>query len=103
MPYLIFTDEANAGIRRCMAYLHVRSLTAEKKAQIAIRRQINKLKRSPYIGRPYDPPGGTPDRSLRELVIRFGGKGSYLALYQYRPEQDEIRIIAFKHGQEARY
>ena len=106
MPYLIVSSRAHAGIRRCYLYLWERSPAAADRAQSVIRQQINRLKRSPYIGRPYDPPD--PDEAeegedLRELVIRFGGKGKYLALYHYAEEEDAIHIVAFKHGQEARY
>lgn len=84
---------------RCHLYLWERSPAAAKRAQKEIRRRLSKLKRSPYLGRRYDPEDEQPDKDLRELVIR----GGYLALYRYKPEDNEVRILAFKHGSEAQY
>lgn len=84
---------------RCHLYLWERSPAAARRAQKEIRRRINTLRRSPRLGRPYDPEEGQPDKSLRELII----KGGYLALYRYNPEDNEVRILAFKHGSEAQY
>ena len=99
MPHLTYTYRAIAGMRRCTLYLWERSPTAAKRARQEIKRRLNTLKRSPYLGRPYDPEEGQPDKSLRELII----KGGYLALYRYNPEDNEVRILAFKHGSEAQY
>lgn len=99
MPHLTYTYRAIAGIRRCTLYLWERSPAAAKRARKEIKRRLNTLKRSPRLGRPYDPEEGQPDKNLRELVI----KGGYLALYRYKPEDDEVRILAFKHGSEAQY
>ena len=86
-----------------MLSLPVGTLTAAAdRAQSVIRRRVNKLKRSPYLGRPYDPPDpedAEEGEGLRELVI----KGGYLALYHYDEAENIVSILAFKHGAEARY
>lgn len=89
-------------MHRCRLYLWERSPAAAERAQKEIRRRINRLKRSPYLGRPYDPvdpEDAEQGEGLRELTIR----GGYLALYRYREADNTVYIIAFKHGAEARY
>ena len=85
-------------MERCHRYLHDRNPAAAKQAKAVIRERSAVPARSPRLGRPYE-----KDRSLRELVIRFGRRGRYLALYRYDPENDVVRILAFKHGQEEGY
>ena len=87
---------------RCHLYLWERSPAAAKRAQKEIRRRINTLKRSPLIGRlydPSDPEDAEEGEDLRELVI----EGGYLALYHYAEEENTVHVVAFKHGHEARY
>lgn len=89
-------------MHRCHVYLWERSPAAAVRARKEIKRRLNKLKRSPYLGRPYDPV--FPDEAeegedLRELTIR----GGYLALYHYDEAENTVHIVAFKHGAEARY
>ena len=55
------------------------------------------LGRHPEIGRDV---GGTPP--LRELVISHGGSG-YVALYEYSPLEDLVRVAAVRHQREAGY
>ncbi len=42
------------------------------------------------------------DEPLRELVISFGRSG-YIALYRFKPESDEVRILAIRHQREIDY
>lgn len=89
-------------MRRCYLYLWERSPAAAKRAQKEIDRRLKQLRDAVGLGRPYYPPipeDAERGEGLRELIIR----GGYLALYQYFPERDLIRIVAFKHGAEARY
>ena len=89
-------------MRRCYLYLWERSPKAAGRARQEIKRRINSLKRSPYLGRPYDPidpEDAEAGEDLRELIIR----GGYLALYHYAKEENTVQIVAFKHGSEARY
>ena len=46
--------------------------------------------------------GRTTDGPLRELVISFGKTG-YLALYRFRPERNEVRVLAVRHQRELDY
>ena len=89
-------------MQRCHVYLWERSPAAAERARKEIKRRLNKLKTSPRLGRPYDPPtleDAEEGEDLRELVI----KGGYLALYHYAEEENTVHIVAFKHGREARY
>ena len=89
-------------MHRCHVYLWERSPAAAVRARKEIKRRLNSLKRSPRLGRPYepvDPEDAESGENLRELVIQ----GGYLALYHYAEEENTVHIVAFKHGREARY
>lgn len=58
---------------------------------------VQVLARHPEIGRDA---GGTPP--LRELVISHGSSG-YVALYEYSPFEDLVRVAAVRHQREAGY
>jgi plasmid stabilization system protein ParE len=55
------------------------------------------LEDHPEIGRP-----AGKGSSLRELVISHG-KSGYLALYEYSPAEQLIRVLAVRHQREAGY
>ena len=98
MPQVIVTPQATSGIERCYLYLYERAPDAADRALEAIDEALARLETFPHTGRPY-----AKDRSLRELVIRFGRRGAYLALFRYEPELDVVRVLAFKHGREEDY
>ena len=58
---------------------------------------VQVLGRHPEIGRDV---GGVP--ALRELVISHGSSG-YIALYEFAPVHNEIRVVALRHQREAGY
>lgn len=93
--------KAHAGIRRCYAYLYIRSQSAAERARDTIFDAFKILEDFPRHGRPYIPIDAEfpPEPDLRELVI----KGGYVALYRYTPARNTVTIIAFKHGREEDY
>jgi hypothetical protein len=42
------------------------------------------------------------ERDLRELVISYGRTG-YVALYDYSPARDRVRVLAIRHQRELDY
>lgn len=95
MAQVIYSDNALENIERAFEFLADKDLRAAIAATSAIRESIAVLSRHPLIGRGMDGP-------LRELVISFGKTG-YVALYRFRPERDEVRILALRHQRELDY
>jgi plasmid stabilization system protein ParE len=95
MAQVVYTDAAAGDIERAFEFLAERDPYAASAAVAAIRNAVNVLVEHPLIGRAtYEP--------TRELVISFGRSG-YVALYRYRPERDEVRILAIRHQRELDY
>jgi len=92
---VIYTGEALDDIERVFAFPARRDLYPADAAVAAIRDAVSILSEHPLIGRALEVP-------LRELVISFGDTG-YLALYRFRPERDEDRILALRHQRELDY
>jgi len=92
---VIYTGEALDDIERAFTFLARRDLYSANAAMSAIRNAIGILSAHPLIGR-------SMEGSLRELVISFGDTG-YVALYRFRPERDEVRILALRHQRELDY
>lgn len=95
MAQIIYTGNAIEDISRAFEFLAASDPYSASAAVSAIRNAINILSEHPLIGR-------TVEDSLRELVISFGRSG-YLALYRFRPERDEVRILALRHQRELDY
>ena len=95
MAQVIYTDNAIDDIARAFGFLAVSDPYSASAAVSAIRNAIDMLAEHPLIGRSIDEP-------LRELVISFG-KSGYLALYRFRPERNEVRILALRHQRELDY
>ena len=95
MAQVIYTGEALDDIERAFVFLAKRDLYSANAALSAIRNAISILSEHPLIGR-------AMEGSLRELVISFGNTG-YLALYRFRPERDEVRVLALRHQRELDY
>jgi plasmid stabilization system protein ParE len=87
-----YSDAAASDIERVFEFLAARDPYAAGAAVSAIRVAVDILAQHPLIGRAFDGP-------LRELVISFGNSG-YVALYRYRPERNEVRILAIRHQRE---
>jgi plasmid stabilization system protein ParE len=90
-----YTVEALDDIERLYAFLAGRDPYSAKSAVAAIQNAISSLAQHPLLGRNMEEP-------LRELVISFGNTG-YVALYRFRPERDEVRVLALRHQRELDY
>lgn len=95
MAQVIYSENALESIERAFEFLAENDLPAAAAAINAIRDSITILSSHPMIGRSMDGP-------LRELVVSFGKTG-YVALYRFRPERDEVRILAIRHQRELDY
>ncbi len=95
MAQVVYTAEALGDIERAFVFLAERDPHSAGAAVSAIREAIAMLSDHPLLGRELKEP-------LRELVISFGKTG-YLALYRFRPERNEIRILALRHQRELDY
>lgn len=95
MAQVIYTDNAIDDIARAFEFLAGSDPYSASAAVSAIRNAISVLSEHPLIGRRLEGP-------LRELVISFGRSG-YLALYRFRPEREEVRILALRHQRELDY
>jgi plasmid stabilization system protein ParE len=92
---ILFSEEALADLEKIFEF------NAERNSAIALN-EIDKIQSAvavlevhPEIGRRVT--AGSP---LRELVIARGQAG-YVALYEYSPAADRIRILAVRHQREA--
>lgn len=95
MAQIVYTGEALDGIERAFAFLAKRDVYSANAAVNVIRDAIGILAEHPLIGR-------TIDGHLRELVISFGDTG-YVALYRFRIERDEVRVLGLRHQRELDY
>jgi len=93
---VVYTVEALQDIARVFAFLVAHDRYAAHAAAATIKDAISMLSKHPLIGR------STREKTLRELVISFGSTG-YLALYRFRPERDEVRVLALRHQRELDY
>lgn len=92
---VVYSGNALDDISRFFEFLARSDPHSASAAVSAIRSAIDVLAEHPLIGRSVDEP-------LRELVISFGRSG-YIALYRFKPENDEVRIHAIRHQREIDY
>ena len=95
MAQIEFTVEALEDLDRLFDFLSEKDPHAAIAHQYAIRSAIEVLSVHPQIGRQMS---GT----FRELVISIGKTG-YLAMYSFRPQRNEIRVLAIRHQREFGY
>jgi plasmid stabilization system protein ParE len=95
MAQVIYSDEAFTDFERIVEFLLETSPEVAKQALENIRSAIGILEAHPFIGR-------RVDGRIRELVISQGTTG-YLALYQFDPAFDVVRILRVRHQREAGY
>jgi plasmid stabilization system protein ParE len=94
---IVFSEEALADLEKIFEF------NAERDPAVAldhigkIQSAVTVLDMHPEIGRRVA--AGSP---LRELVIARGQAG-YVALYEYSPAANRIRILAVRHQREAGY
>jgi plasmid stabilization system protein ParE len=92
---VVYSQNALENIERAFEFLAENDPHAAAAAIGAIHGSIAMLSSHPLIGRGMD-------GALRELVISYGKTG-YVALYRFRPERDEVRILAIRHQRELDY
>jgi plasmid stabilization system protein ParE len=92
---VVYSENALENVERAFEFLAEKDPQVAAAAIGAIRSSIAVLSAHPMIGRSKDGP-------LRELVISYGETG-YVALYRFRPERDEVRILAIRHQRQLDY
>ena len=95
MAEIEYTPEALADIERAFEFLADHDAYAASTAVSVIRGAVDLLRVHPMIGR-------VAEGQLRELVISHGRTG-YVALYRFRPERNEVRILSIRHQRELDY
>lgn len=94
-----FTRAASIDIDRQMDFLLMtRDYDASALFLAALKEKIALIAENPYLGRVYP-----IDNQYRELVIPFGKKRGYLALYHYEKADNTITIVAVKAAKEQGY
>jgi len=96
MPRVKWSRNALLNLDRLHAFLTSKDNGAAQRALAAIWQAVGLLGKHPEIGRPVD----EAPEELRELVIAFG-QGAYVVLYHYH--DNEVVILAVRHGREAGY
>jgi plasmid stabilization system protein ParE len=97
MPRLDFSPRAVEDLKRFQVFLLDMGYPHVQKVIALIVAALNELKKMPLLGRTL-----IDHEDLRELIIPFSNSG-YIALYQYLPEHDLVRILAIKHQKENNY
>jgi plasmid stabilization system protein ParE len=92
---IIFAEEALADLEKIFDFNAERDPVAALDHIDKIQSAVTVLEVHPEIGRRVA--AGSP---LRELVIARGQAG-YVALYEYSPAANRIRILAVRHQREA--
>ena len=94
---IVFAPEALADMERILEFNLQRDPATALAHIDRIRSAVLILRQHPKIGRPIG-----RDSQLRELVISHGNSG-YVALYEYSPADELIRVAAVRHQREAGY
>lgn len=95
MARLIYSDPAFRDFERILDHY------AEQDAELAgevvglTQEALQVLERHPLIGR-------EAESGMRELVISRGKTG-FVALYDFLPQHDVVRVLALRHQREAGY
>lgn len=94
---IIFSEEALADLEKIFEFNAERGPAVALDHIDKIQSAVTVLEVHPEIGRRIA--AGSP---LRELIIARGQAG-YVALYEYSPTANRIRILAVRHQREAGY
>jgi len=95
MEKIIYTEGFFHDLERIVDFLSEANPPICEETVNLIYEAISILGRHPNIGRP-------TDSGLKELLISQGRNG-YVALYRYRQDLRQIRILALRHQREAGY
>jgi len=94
---IVFAPEALTDMERILEFNLQRDPATALDHLDKIRSAVLILQRHPKIGRPIG-----RGSLLRELVISHGNSG-YVALYEYSPADELIRVAAVRHQREVGY
>lgn len=94
---IIFSDGSLADLEKIFDFNTARDVASALDHIDKIQSAVLVLEAHPEIGRRV-----SPCSPLRELVISRG-QGGYIALYEYSPGENQIRILAVRHQREAGY
>jgi plasmid stabilization system protein ParE len=92
---ILFSSGALSDIDRVRNFLEVRHPQAAVRAMRAIWTALERVENTPQIGQP------TKDRSIRQIVVRFGRHG-YVVRYKVLSPDDTIFVTRIWHGRESR-
>ncbi len=94
---ILFSEEALADLEKIFDFNAERDQATALDHIDKIQSAVTVLDVHPEIGRRV-----AADSQLRELVIARGQAG-YVALYEYSPAANRVRILAVRHQREAGY
>ncbi len=94
---ILLAPEALDDLERIFDFLADQDEALARGDLSRIREAIQILEHHPVIGRLARASG-----TLRELVISRGRSG-YVALYEYSPVEDIVRVVAIRHQREVGY
>jgi addiction module RelE/StbE family toxin len=92
---LIYAESAFADFERIFEFHAEADARGAAHVVSLIQEAVELLERHPLIGR-------SVESGMRELVISKGKTG-FLALYDYLPELDLVRVLALRQQREAGY
>lgn len=82
-------------LERLFRFIAEHDAETAKESAAVITSAINMLAAHPLAGR-------RVEGELRELVISYGKTG-FVALYRFRPEIDQVRVLTLRHQRELDY
>ncbi len=95
MASVAYSARALQHLERSFEFIAEHDPRAALAATSAIRSAIEILAEHPLIGRPRGD-------DLRELIISYGKTG-YVALYEFLPHIEQVRVLAIRHQRELDY
>lgn len=95
MARLIYSESAFADFERIFDFYAETHPALAAEVVSLIEEGVQTLERHPLIGR-------SAESDMRELMISYGKTG-FVALYDFLPQHDLVRILALRHQREAGY
>jgi addiction module RelE/StbE family toxin len=92
---LIYSESALADFERIFDFYVAEDPGLAAEAVSLIEEAVETLERHPLIGR-------GAESGMHELIISHGRTG-FVALYDFLPEYDVVRVLAVRHQREAGY
>jgi plasmid stabilization system protein ParE len=95
MEKIIYAEGFFNDLERIVDFIKAANAPLCEETVTLIYEAVSILQRHPNIGRP-------AEHGLKELLISQGRNG-YVALYRFRQDLHQIRILALRHQREAGY